>query len=124
MPCLSDVHVSHPRPGAAVAECMGEHDCTTKDELGRLFGELVMENELVVIDVSYAEFIDSSFLQNLVAADQLARQHGSRVRLQHATAHTVRRALEISGVLTALDSVSTREEAIAPTAEGGQHGKP
>ena len=125
MACLSDLYVFHPRPGVAVVECMGEHDCTSKNELGRLFSELVTENELVVIDVSEAEFIDSSFLHNLVLADQLARQHNSRVRLQHSTTHTVRRALEISGILAVLDSVMTREEALAPTTgEGQQDGDP
>ena len=124
MACLSDLHVSHPRPGAAVVECLGEHDVTSKDELGRLFTGLVMENDLVVIDVSEAAFIDSSFLHNLVVADRLARQRGSRLRLQHSTTVTVMRALEVSGILTLLDNVSTREAALAPTAWGGRNDNP
>ena len=74
-----------------------------------------MENELVVVDVSEAAFIDSSFLHNVVGADRLARERGSRLRLQHGTALIVMRALEVSGILAVLDSVSTREAALAPT---------
>ena len=124
MACLSDLHVLHPRPGAAVVECAGEHDVTSRDELGRLFTGLVMENDLVVIDVSEAAFIDSSFLHNLVVADQLARQRGSRLRLQHGSTVIVTRALEVSGILTLLDSVSTREAALAPTTGEGPNGNP
>jgi anti-anti-sigma regulatory factor len=124
MACLSDLHVLHPRPGAVVVECMGEYDLTSKGDLGRLFTGLVMENDLVVIDVSEAAFIDSSFLHNLVVADRLARQLGSRLRLQHGTTVIVMRALEVSGILTLLDSVSTREAALAPTAGGGRNGNP
>ncbi len=115
MSSLPDLSVSYPRPGAAVVECTGEHDCTSKDELARLFRGLVMKNDLVVIDVSEATFIDSSFLNILFSVDRLAGQHGSRLRLQHSTTHTVRRALEISGILIVLDCVSTREQALAPT---------
>ena len=114
MPSLVDVQVLSPRRGVAVVECSGEHDSASKDELGRLFTELVTANELVVIDVGEAGFIDSSFLHNLVKADRLARQQGSRVRLQHGSALIVSRALEVSGILSALDSVTTREDALAP----------
>ena len=110
----TDLNVLHPRPGAAVIECVGEHDITSKDQFASLQSELVVENELVVVDVSDAEFIDSSFVSNLFKGDRLARQHGSRLRLQHRTEVIVLRALEVSGALARLDGVSTREEALAP----------
>jgi anti-anti-sigma regulatory factor len=74
----------------------------------------VAEHDLVVIDVSKAEFIDLSFLQNLLVADRQARERGSRVRLQHDTKPVVDSALRVSGVLTLLESFSTREDALAP----------
>lgn len=113
MPFMVDLQVSHPRPGVAVVECTGEHDSSSENEIRSLFTDLVMEHDLVVIDVSEAEFIDSSFLRNLVRSEALARKRGSRLRLQHATTPIVRRALEISGILAVLDSVLTREEALA-----------
>jgi anti-anti-sigma factor len=109
---LEDVVVSWPRPGAAVVECRGEHDLTIGDQLDALLTELVTDNDLVVIDVSEAQFIDSTFLHLLLKSDRLARQRGSTVRLQHSTGPIVAGVLEISGVIDRLDSVTTREEAL------------
>jgi anti-anti-sigma factor len=112
MSILPDVEVLQPRPGAVVVECRGEHDLTTSESLARLLTELVATNDLVVIDISEAEFIDSSFLHNLVKADRLARPRGTRVRLQFGTAPIVARALEVSGILMRIEHASTREEAL------------
>jgi anti-anti-sigma factor len=108
----TDIEVLYPRPGAAVVVCTGEHDMTTRDETDRLLGLLVSENELVVIDVSEARFIDSSFVNNVLKADRLAHQHERSVRLQIGTTPIVRRVLEISGVLDKLDCVDSRDEAL------------
>jgi anti-anti-sigma factor len=109
---LEDVSVTRPRSGAVVVECRGEHDVASKDQLGALVAELVSENDLVVIDVSDATFVDSSFLHLLVKADRLCRERGSILRVQHSTAPVVATALEVSGVLEALDVATTREEAL------------
>jgi anti-anti-sigma factor len=114
----TDIEVLYPSPGAAVVECTGEHDMTTREETDRLFGLLVVENDLVVIDVSAARFIDSSFVNNLLKADRLARQQEKRLRLQIGSAPIVRRVLEISGVVEKLDCVESREEALRPVAVG------
>jgi anti-anti-sigma factor len=110
----NDPEVSHPQPGVAVVECAGEHDMTTKDETAVLLSALIAENDLVIVDVSDARFIDSSFVNNLLRADRLARDRGSRFRLQVATAPIVRRVLEISGILDKLDIATTRDEALRP----------
>ncbi len=102
-----------------MVECRGEHDLTCRDELGRLLSELVAENELLVVDVSEATFVDSSFIHNLVKANRLAGERGAQFRLQHSTELIVRRALEVSGIFAHLDSVSTREEALAPLRSSG-----
>jgi anti-anti-sigma factor len=109
---LEDVVVSLPRPGAAVVECTGEHDLTSSDELGGLVSKLVLENDLLVIDVTEAKFIDSSFLHLLVKADRLCRERGSTFRVQHSTAPVVAKALGVSGVLAFLSSAATREQAL------------
>ena len=114
----TDIEVLYPSPGAAVVECTGEHDMTTRDDLDRLFGLLVAENELVVIDVSEARFIDSSFVNNVLKADRLARQKAKALRLQIGTTPIVRRVLEISGVVEKLDCVDARDEALRPVAAG------
>ncbi len=110
---IPDLHVLRPRVGAAVVEVHGEHDVATKTDVRELFTSLVETNDLVVIDVTDAQFIDSSFLHNLALADRLARSRGSRLRLQLGTAMIVRTALEISGLLEHLDCVPDREQALA-----------
>jgi anti-anti-sigma factor len=115
----TDIEVLYPSAGAAVVECTGEHDMTTRDEVDRLFGLLVAENDLVVIDVSQAQFIDSSFVNNVLKADRLARQKAKVLRLQTGTSPIVRRVLEISGILEKLDCVDSRDEALRPVAAGG-----
>ena len=67
-----------------MVELSGEHDLETKDALHELLTSLIEENELVVVDISEAEFIDSSVLHNLVVADQLALERGSSFRIQLA----------------------------------------
>ena len=120
----TDIEVLYPRPGAAVVEFTGEHDMTTREETDRLFGLLVTENELVVIDVSEARFIDSSFVNNLLKADRLARQQATLVRLQIGSAPIVRRVLEISGVVEKLECVDTREDALRPGDAGETEPEP
>jgi anti-anti-sigma factor len=114
----TDIEVLYPSPGAAVVECTGEHDMTTRDDLDRLFGLLVAENDLVVIDVSEARFIDSSFVNNVLKADRLARQQDKTLRLQIGTTPIVRRVLEISGIIEKLDCVDSRDEALRTVAAG------
>src|SRR6478672_3263967 len=112
MSAIPDVEVLRPQPGAVVVECKGEHDLTAEIEMDQLLVSLVAESDLVVVDVSEAEFVDSSFLHSLVKADRASRARGSRVLLQFGTAPIVRRAFEISGVLEHLEHVATRGEAL------------
>ena len=114
----TDIEVLYPSPGEAVVECTGEHDMTTREEVDRLFGLLVAENELVVIDVSEARFIDSSFVNNVLKADRLARQKEKVLRLQIGTTPIVRRVLEISGIVEKLDCVESRNEALRAVTAG------
>jgi anti-anti-sigma factor len=107
-----DVEVLHPAKAVAVVECRGDHDLTTRQELADLLHKLLRDNALVVVDVSDAELIDSSFVNNMFIANGLARRYGKRFRLQVATAPTVSRVLEISGILGELDCVGDREEAL------------
>lgn len=106
------VEVTHPSGGAAVVALNGDHDLVTADETGRLFADLLAENDLVVVDVSEADFVDSSLIHNLARANGIAQADGKVFRLQMGTAPIVRRALEVSGVLRVLDVVGSREEAI------------
>ena len=109
----SELKVLQTTPGTVVVEVLGEHDVSTRDETAALFARLVAETELVVIDLSEARFIDSSFLNNLVKAKRAAREHEHTLLLQIGTYPEVRRMLEITKFLDHFDHVSSRDEALA-----------
>jgi len=101
-----------PSPGTVVVEIIGEHDLATHDTIHDLFLKLVESNRLLVVDVTEATFIDSSFLRALVDASKHAEAVGSRLRLQVGTAQIVQTVLEVSGLVDYLDCVDNREEAL------------
>ena len=110
---LPDVNEVRPREKVVVLEFRGEHDMTTKAELNGLLARLIGENDHVVVDVTEAQFIDSSFINSLLVADRLASERNKTFRLQMGTAPIVRRALEISGILDRVSVAFNREGAIA-----------
>ena len=85
----------------------------TKRQVHELLTSLVDENKLVVADFSEAQFVDSSILGVLMAMKGEADARGHTVRLQLNTADIVRRAFEISGLLTMFEVAATREGALA-----------
>jgi anti-sigma B factor antagonist len=111
---LPDVTVLRPRPDAAVVELRGEQDIATSRQLHDVLTSLVEANELVVIDVSDAEFIDSTVIEGFMQAHKLAEARGSLVRLQMGTAPIVRKALEITGLLDLFECVTDRDDALRP----------
>jgi anti-anti-sigma factor len=110
---IPDVLVLPAGHGRVVVELNAEHDLATKDALRDLFTRLVEENSLVVIDLTGAEFIDSSVIHVLAQADRLARVRGSNVRVQLGMEGIARRALEITGMVDQLNCVVDRNEALA-----------
>jgi anti-anti-sigma factor len=109
----ADVNAVRPRDKVVVLELKGEHDLTTKAQLAELLARLIADNDHVVVDVTEAQFIDSSFIHNLLVADRIASKQGKTFRLQMGTAPIVRRALEISGILDQISVAFNREGAIA-----------
>jgi len=110
---LVDVLVSSERRGVVVAAFRGQHDITSCAEVEWLLTGLLEDNEVVVVDVSEAEFIDSSFLHNLVRADRLARKRGRCLRLLVRETDVAHRALEVSLLLERIEHAETRDEALA-----------
>lgn len=106
------LHVSYPRPNAAVAVFNGEHDLSTKTKTGEILAELVAHNDLVVIDLSETTFIDSSFMHNLVVAHELAGERGNELRLVVRDDGIVRNALDLAGLLEVFTPSPTREQAL------------
>ena len=115
------VEVTYPHPRTCVIALHGEHDRVTAEPIERLFREALAGNDLVVVDVGDAAFIDSSFVRNLLVADRCAKEQRKVFRLQLGTAPIVRRVLEVSGVLERLAVVHYREDALAMP---GRHQRP
>lgn len=112
-PELPELRVSQPRPGTAIVEVLGEHDLSTRETTAGLLARLVSQHELLIVDITETQFIDSSFLRNLKNAQHAAQELGRTVLLQVGTEPIVKRMLEISNFLTHFDYVSSREEALA-----------
>ena len=72
--------------------------------------EVVDGYEAVVIDLSEATFIDSSFIHNLVLANQRGR---GELRLVVGNEGAVRMALDVTGLCEAFAVSSTREDALS-----------
>ena len=96
---LEDVVVERRADGVAVVSFHGEHDSFTKSAVSSLLKSLVKENDLVIADLSEAQFVDSSLLHTLVKTNKLARARGTSFRLRLGTPTVVKRAFEVSGVL-------------------------
>jgi len=110
---LIGVVVSKVGERTAVLELTGEHDLATEDAIERLLLRLVAENASVVVDVTNACYVDSSFLGNLLRVDELARVEGKRIFLQVGTTSPVRRSFDLTLVLNRLAHASSRRQALA-----------
>lgn len=95
--------VVHPTGlGEMLVTVTGEHDLACRDGDRRLLLGLVARHDVVVVDVSHAEFVDVGFATTLLLAAESARSRGKELRLRMGTAPEVRLVLEASGVLEAL----------------------
>ena len=97
----------------------GEHDLSTSDGIWRELELAIRAWQAVSIDLSDAEFIDSSVIHQLLNADKLARNKGTRVVLQLETAPVVERVIEVAGVDRHLVIARSRELAIAAARKRG-----
>ena len=113
---LQDVRVECPRVDAAVVAFTGEHDLMTANRIQTLLVSLVEQNDLVVADFSEAEFVDSSVISALFRTNAATQRSGSSFTLQLGTAPVVKRAFELSGILSHLSCTESREDAL----NGGQ----
>ena len=117
---LEDVQVASPRPGACVVSLCGEHDAATRVLMAELFEDLFVTNDLVVADVTEAQFIDSSILSTFFAAEKLAREQGKDFRIQLGTEAIVKRVFEVSGPLDHLTWASSREAVLNGSPVGSE----
>jgi anti-anti-sigma factor len=101
-----------PTGGAVVVELLGEHDLDTTPQLRPVLFHLVEDNDLVVLDLSDAEFVDSSVLLMIVQTNRLAQERRSQLRVVSDETTSVHRVLALSRVLDHCDVAPTRAHAL------------
>src|SRR4051794_38754453 len=115
----STLRFVHPRPRAVVVMLLAEHDLIDDTHYEALFHRLTATNDLIVVDLTNALFIDSSFIRALFRASKHARTRGTSFRTQITRESSAWRALSLIGALDAIDVVATREEALRELSSTG-----
>ena len=96
----------------AILTLTGEHDLASEDALHDELRTLLRAGELVVVDLSEVEYVDSSVLRQLWRASDVAQERRQSVALQLGTSPIVRRLLELTGFLQHFPCASSRIEAV------------
>ena len=91
----------------------GEHDLASADELRQTLDQSLALCDHLIVDLSAAEFIDSTTIRVLMEAREHAAELDRKFSVVLGTAAIVERVLEVSGVLPLLNVVPTVERALA-----------
>lgn len=108
----SEVRLARPAPGVTVVGLVGEHDLASKDEIAAAIERTFAAGESVVVDLSPAEFIDSSTLHVLVSSARRASETGRGFALVIGGNETVTQLFELTGLLGQFDPASSVDEAV------------
>jgi anti-sigma B factor antagonist len=109
------VEVDRGEPGVAIVSLVGEHELFSVLEVERALDRAIRERLDVVIDLSRAEFLDSSVVAILLRAREEAHVEGSGFALviDDSTGQSVRQLFEITGLATIFRVAASRSEALA-----------
>jgi anti-anti-sigma factor len=111
-PPTPTIDVRWPRPHLAQVVLGGEHDLATRDQLDTTLASTLATCSHLVVDLSTTQFIDSSTIHVLITAKDRADAGGRNFNLLLGTAPIVELALEVTGVLPALNRVHALEDAL------------
>ena len=95
-----------------IVSVTGELDLSTHDRLGEELASIAAGGNVVVVDLSTCDFIDSSGIRALLIGRQAAEDNGGALALAAAKPQVVR-ILEVTGVASALPIHASAEEALA-----------
>jgi anti-anti-sigma factor len=107
------IEVRSTQPQATLVVLGGEHDLSSADELRRTFDHYLPARNHLIVDLSEAEFIDSTIIRVLMEARAQAAELDRKFTVVLGTAAIVERVLELTGVLPLLNIVPTVERALA-----------
>lgn len=104
--------IARPRERTAVVELIGEHDLATMQKLSPVIDSLAAVNDVLVVDLSRTEFMDSTVLKELVRAKHALEEHEGHLVLSGVVEPVVKRTLEVSGMMDYFDTAVTWDAAI------------
>jgi anti-sigma B factor antagonist len=106
------IEVRWPQPGVAVVVLAGEHDLYSGDELRQALEQTLARCDHLVVDLSAAEFIDSTIVAVLIQTMKDTTELGRKFNVVLGTAPAVERILDVTGVIPLLAVVPTVEQAL------------
>jgi anti-sigma B factor antagonist len=107
------IEVRSLQPHAALVVLAGEHDLHSADELERTLDQSLAVCDHLIVDLSTAEFVDSTIVGVLLQAKKSAIELDRKFNVVLGTAPAVERILELTGVVPLLNVVPTVEGALA-----------
>jgi anti-anti-sigma factor len=106
--------------GISVLALIGEHDLSTQPSLGDALDRCLADGARVLVDLSQAEFIDSSVLRSLLRGfDFSEREGGGRFGIVVAPGSFPERLLHLVKISPVVATYATREEALRALSDGG-----
>ena len=107
------IEVRSVQPGVALVVLAGEHDLHSGDELRQSFEQALARCDHLIVDLSGAEFIDSTIIHVLLQTMRSAAELDRKFNVVLGTVPGVERTLEVTGVIPLLGVVPTVERALA-----------
>jgi anti-anti-sigma factor len=107
------IAVRSPQPGAMVVILGGEHDLYSSDWLQQTFADSLSGSEHLIVDLTTAEFIDSTIIGVLIHTKNRAEGLSRKFTVVLGTAPVVQRILDVTGVLPLLNVAPSVERALA-----------
>lgn len=107
------IEVRSPQPGAVLVQLAGEHDLYSGEELRESLEQSLARCDHLIVDLSAAEFIDSTIVAVLIQTKKSATELDRKFNVVQGTAPAVERILEVIGVIALLGVVPTVERALA-----------
>ena len=109
----SIVEIRALQPNAALVVLGGEHDLYSADDVQQALDQSLSRCDHLIVDLSSAEFIDSTIVAVLVQTMKNASERGHKFNVVLGTAPAVARILEVTGLSQRLNVVPTVELALA-----------
>ena len=107
------IEVRSSQPDAALVVLVGEHDLHSADEVRKTFDQALAACDHLIVDLSAAEFIDSTIVGVLLQTKNKAVELDRKFNVVLGTAPVVERILDVTGVVPHLNVVPTVEGALA-----------